>query len=97
MSDDNYEIQAHTATFKEMEHEAVRELSYGPGAFEIEGHTHDDGSKCEPLSGVTFSIMATTFDGVEHKLLFTPDQVLSLAPEMATFLDGWAESLNEPS
>jgi len=87
---DDYQIHAYESTFEEMGNEAVKELAFGAGTFEIEGHTHDDGSTCDGLSGVTFSIMATTFDGVEHKLLFTPTQLNSMILPMVEFMEGIA-------
>ena len=88
MDGDDYEIVAFDSTFEEMGKIAVSEMSLGEGIFIVEGHEHDDGSGCDPLEGRTYSILATTFDGEKHELMFSPIQARIMLADLVRFITG---------
>jgi len=93
---DDFEVVAFESTFEEMGAMAVRDLSTGEGIFMVEGHDHDDGEKCDPIEGRTWSIRATTFDDTKHELMFTPIQARLLVVDLIRFVTG-KEVIDETS
>ena len=83
-----FEIEGHEVTGERMMEIAVHDLKTGEALFHFEGHEHDDGSTCGTESGRCYSLSATTVDGVEHLLLFTPAQAAEIAGSIIHFVKG---------